>query len=206
MKPYFLTFTGVDADTDFSRLIALSQRYPLEWGVLFSVNRQGREPRYPSLEAIEEIRKLPVSKAAHLCGEYAEAVMVEAPVAIDFTGFNRIQINSRRPDAKAIASFAQFRNLGAVMQTREIEFPADEGVSLLFDRSGGNGRTPDAWPKHPGDRMVGYAGGISPDTIEDVLSAIDASGPHWLDMESGIRTDDRLDLDKCEAVARAVYD
>jgi hypothetical protein len=30
--------------------------------------------------------------------------------------------------------------------------------------------------------------------------------PYWIDMESGVRTDDRFDLDKCELVLMQVFD
>ncbi|GAA4256618.1 hypothetical protein HLK65_28415 [Azospirillum formosense] len=39
----------------------------------------------------------------------------------------------------------------------------------------------------------------------EVLTQIAATEPYWIDMESGVRTDDWLDLDKVEAVCRAVY-
>lgn len=205
MKPHFLTFTGVDADTDFDRVLDLSRRFPLEWGVLFSPDRQGEEPRYPAMDVIERFREVPVVKSAHLCGGYSKMVMANALLPLDLSGFTRVQVNSRKPDPALIARFAAGRMLTGIMQTRDLEFPEDEGTAILFDRSGGFGRPPEAWPRHPGDRLVGYAGGISPDNIDDVLTAVDSSGPHWLDMESGIRTDDRLDLDKCEAVAKVVY-
>lgn len=205
MKPAFLTFTGVDADTDLDRMLDLSRRFPLEWGVLFSPDRQGEEPRYPAMDVIDRFRKVPVVKSAHLCGGYSKMVMANAVLPLDLSRFTRVQVNSRKPDPSRIARFAAGHMLTGIMQTRELEFPEDEGVAILFDRSGGLGRPPEAWPKHPGDRLVGYAGGISPENIDEVQATIDSSGPHWLDMESGIRTDDRLDLDKCEAVASAVY-
>ena len=206
MKPAFLTFTGIDAGTDLARVESLSNTYPIEWGVLFSPDRQGQEPRSPAMSVIDNFRDLDVRKSAHLCGDYSKMVMKGHPLPVDFTGFERVQINSRKPDAKAIAGFAANNLLLGIMQTRDLEFPEDEGIAILFDRSGGFGRPPEAWPKHPGGRLVGYAGGISPENIQQVLESVDSSGPYWLDMESGIRTDDMLDLDKCEAVAKAVYD
>lgn len=205
MKPHFLTFTGIDADTDLDRVHDLSRRYPLEWGVLFSPDRQGKESRYPTMDVIDQFREVPVVKSAHLCGGYSKMIMANAPIPLDLLRFTRVQVNSRKPDPARIARFAAGRLLTGIMQTRELEFPEDEGVAILFDRSGGFGRPPEAWPKHPGNRLVGYAGGISPDNINKVLADVDSSGPYWLDMESGIRTNDKLDLDKCEAVARAVY-
>ena len=205
MKPQFLTFTGIDADTDFTRVHDLSQVYPIEWGVLFSPERQGEEPRYPAQDVIDRFREVPVGKSAHLCGGHSKAIMAGNPLPFPLIGFDRVQVNSRKPDPEAIVRFAIAHSVTPIMQVRELEFPEDEGVAMLFDRSGGFGRPPEAWPKHPGSSLVGYAGGISPDNILDVLTAVDSSGPYWLDMESGIRTDDRLDLDKCEAVAKAVY-
>lgn len=205
MKPNFITFTGVDSETDLERVLDLSQRFPLEWGMLFSPDRQDKEPRYPDYETIEKMRALPVAKSAHLCGGYSKMVMAGDHLPLDLTNFARVQVNSRKPDPAAIVKFAAPRFITPIMQTRELDFPEDKGVAILFDRSGGHGTTPDAWPKHPSKRLVGYAGGINPDNIEDVLATVDSSGPYWLDMETGIRTNDYLDLDKCEAVARAVY-
>lgn len=93
------------------------------------------------------------------------------------------------------------------MQVRGDEFPAcNNCVQMLFDRSGGTGKVPDTWPRHPGGGVqVGYAGGINPDNVLDVIDAIGPDGPYWIDMESGVRTDDWFDLDKCEAVLQAVY-
>ena len=205
MKPAFLTFTGIDAGTDLARVESLTNTYPIEWGVLFSPDRQGQEPRYPAMSVIDNFRDLDVRKSAHLCGDYSKMVMKGHPLPVDLTGFERVQVNSRKPDAKTIASFAANSLLLGIMQTRELEFPEDEGIAILFDRSGGFGRLPEEWPRHPSNRLVGYAGGISPENIHEVLEAVDSSGPYWLDMESGIRTNDMLDLDKCEAVAKAVY-
>ena len=43
-----VTMTGADEDTDISRMIYLSRRYPfVEWGVLISATRSGQQNRYP---------------------------------------------------------------------------------------------------------------------------------------------------------------
>jgi hypothetical protein len=31
------------------------------------------------------------------------------------------------------------------------------------------------------------------------------TGRYWIDMESGVRTDDRFDIEKCRAVCEAVF-
>lgn len=161
MKPAFLTFTGIDAGTDLARVESLSNTYPIEWGVLFSPDRQGQEPRYPAMSVIDKFRNVDVRKSAHLCGNYSKMVMKGHSLPVDLSSFERVQVNSRNPDAKMIASFAADSLLSGIMQTRELEFPEDEGIAVLFDRSGGFGRPPEEWPRHPGDRLVGYAGGIS---------------------------------------------
>ncbi|MBR0879526.1 hypothetical protein [Bradyrhizobium liaoningense] len=57
-----------------------------------------------------------------------------------------------------------------------------------------------------GDRLVGYAGGISPENIHGVMSVLEqTTGRYWIDMESGVRTDDRFDIEKCRAVCEAVF-
>ncbi len=217
--PAFLTFTGVDEWTDLGRLRALSDRYPLEWGILFSPRLQGDHPRYPSLHAVGRIthaldRK--VGLAAHLCGGHASSVLAEARcTAIESWvtgGFGRFQVNTSDPlaDPAMVAEFAGSHGALGIMQCRG-SFPPDDRVAWLFDASGGRGVVPAAWPEPPRDgRLAGYAGGIGPGSVSEALRCIGSrhglGQACWMDMETGIRTDDRLDLAMCEAVCRAVYD
>lgn len=78
------------------------------------------------------------------------------------------------------------------------------GAEILFDPSGGRGKEPFRWPTDvPGVRM-GYAGGINPDNVVDVLRDIGPVQPTWIDMESGVRTNDAFDLRKVRHVLEAV--
>jgi hypothetical protein len=54
----------------------------------------------------------------------------------------------------------------------------------------------------------GFSGGIRSENARSVVDAIAApeGAQYWIDMESGVRTDGRFDLGKCEAVCRAVFD
>lgn len=211
-KPDFITFTGLDARTDLQRAADLAQRYPVEWAVLFSPKRQGLEPRYPDGETQARIlwnRVMASSRgvAAHLCGEHSRRVMLrqKLDVPVDLGHFRRVQVNHQHPDATDITCLQRGWGCTCIAQTRGA-FPDDDRISWLFDRSGGTGTPPEFWPRHPGGgRLVGFAGGIGPDNVLEVLARIDSDGPYWIDMETGIRTDDWLDLDKCEAVCRAVY-
>jgi len=218
-QPAFVTFTGLDAAVDLDRVAALSARYPIEWGVLFSPKLQG-EGRYPPLEAVERIRaRNGLRLAAHVCGRHARTV-VETGACPDLLphlegGFGRIQINTaaRDPDLGAIAAFARSvaPEARAILQCRDPDaFPSDGTVDWLYDRSAGNGLLPESWPVPSGPRLVGYAGGLGPETVAAALTAIRArhpdGTPYWIDMESRIRdASDRLDLDRCEAVLRIVF-
>ena len=91
-----------------------------------------------------------------------------------------------------------------------------ERVSVLLDASRGLGLVPENWEAPatvdgiPLD--TGYAGGISPENIEAVLDATEAAvrehglpgARYWLDMESGVRTENQFDLAKVERVLEAV--
>jgi hypothetical protein len=92
----------------------------------------------------------------------------------------------------------------------------DGDFSVLLDGSKGKGVAPAAWVA-PFERYgqavhTGYAGGISPETIEAVLDATESAvrehgqpgARYWLDMETGVRTDNQFDLDKVEHVLSAV--
>lgn len=75
----------------------------------------------------------------------------------------------------------------------------------LFDASGGRGQSPKEWPKAFPSVYCGYAGGLGPDILTTQLSLISqAAGDArvWIDMESGVRSDDdaRFDLEKVRAV------
>lgn len=212
MKPEFITFTGADDWTSIEGMQALSAKYPIEWGILFSPKRQGSDPRYPGGEAQSRLLWSGLTLSAHLCGEYSRRIMAGESVVdispVDLGCFARIQVNHVDP---VPARIIEFRNgwgpMRAIAQTRADTFPRDTSVDWLFDRSGGRGEAPTAWPVHPGgDRLVGYAGGISPENIRGVMSELEQlSGRYWIDMESGVRTDDRFDLGKCRVVCETVF-
>ena len=54
------------------------------------------------------------------------------------------------------------------------------------------------------DVRMGYAGGIGPDNVVDVLRDIGPVRPTWIDMESGVRTGDKFDLAKVRRVLEQV--
>jgi len=77
-------------------------------------------------------------------------------------------------------------------------------VTLILDESMGTGKLRSSWPPPPREYNVGYAGGIGPTNIKDVinkLTEISGGFPIWIDMESSLRSikneKDVFDLEKC---------
>ncbi len=209
MRPKFITFTGLDDATDQKRVVALSRRYPIEWGIL--LGRESGIPRFPSAGTIDALRCLPIRRALHLCGPRAkEAREGLASVKLACEGFSRIQVNGPDCDLDEMEAVAKALDRVVIVQWRGEEFPAHRmSLRYLFDRSAGQGKPPTLWPRLPrnivGTPLCGYAGGIGPGNVRLVVDLIDADGPYWLDVESGVRTGDVFDLDKCEAVCRALW-
>lgn len=242
--PRWVTFTGIDERTDVRRVEKLSERYPVEWGVLYSRRNNGKSQRYPSLEFIEkfsnDITSPRVGLAAHICGAYAHEIVDCGLIDMRLLqhlghGFElaRIQINLHDGEttsttdnidvlASRAADVAFLAGVDVILQMHQ-EFPPDNVVTtagetrlyelaqFLFDASGGAGVVPNEWAKGPPwrDHLVGYAGGLGPHNIATELPRIKAARGEgmqfWIDMETAVRTDEWLDLDKCEAVLKAVY-
>lgn len=211
--PLFITFTGADDHTDVYGMKAIHERYPVEWGILFSRDRQGNENRYPSYNKAVAMMTSGLRMAAHLCGQYAQDIMryaIDSEWSFPVNGAKRVQINSREPSVAAAQRFGQMFGRRCILQCRDPhEFPPEHDVDWLFDASGGRGVRPATWPNHPG-RLVGYAGGITPEnvleTIERINGLMGDTGPYWLDMESGVRDEnDRFDLKKVRAVCELVH-
>lgn len=231
-KPKHVTFTGIDERTDVRRMCELSKHFDhrVEWGILISKKNTGHGNRYPPMATAAMFKHLRARFAVHICGRFAEAIAVEGQIDVSLLAelrrlpFDRLQVNVR--DGETLVDKPQFQiidNLstlasalapnGVIMQWSGASLPrtAPGYISLLFDCSGGAGLRPGAWPAAPRNARplaIGYAGGIGPDTIRDDLEAIAAAAgsvAYWIDMENNVRTDDWLDLDKCERVLEAVY-
>lgn len=205
--PQFITFTGADAHTDIDRMASLSCRYPIEWGILFSPKRQG-SGRYPPMSFIERVvERDGLHLSAHLCGAHSVSVLERWITPISLRGFGRAQINTAAPwvDLEAAERWARREHVRAILQCRS-DFPRSTKVAWLFDQSGGRGLAPTrAWPEQHPASQCGYAGGIGPGNVVEVLSQIDATD-FWIDMESGVRNEaDRFDLDLCERVCELVF-
>ena len=93
-------------------------------------------------------------------------------------------------------------------------------IDLLHDGSGGFGREIEVVSRPYKGILTGYAGGLKPGNIGRVLSLIEDTLPkgeaqigaaieddsYYLDMESGVRTDNVFDISKCQQVINEVHD
>ena len=214
--PESITFTGFDEHTNLVRMAEISRMYPVEWGVLIG-GRLGKA-RYPHMDRIAELTAFnktlaqPMNLALHVCGEHAKRAMTEGvlPAEIDISQFRRVQINAINYDIPALGRLAQKYDVDVIMQVRGPSFPSDLPfrVVALHDESGGRGTVPQSRPSLVNGQYVGYAGGIGSINVRDVIEAIASLVEHasyWIDMESGVRSSDRFDLEECLAVCRRVY-
>lgn len=224
------TFTGLDNKTDLGRVIEMSERYHfLEFGVLLSRTPEDKDARYPIASEIATIVHALAGRtriALHVCGravsEYMRPVEAGTPfLGQDITdlvdaGVGRVQFNFNFSRAglavEEIDAAIGRTKANVITQHFPSNVPVSEGVTspnhnVLYDASGGRGVEATGLNMPFASKYTGYAGGIGPENALEKAIEIDTlSGDTrvWIDMENRIRTEGYLDLDKCEAVARAV--
>jgi hypothetical protein len=192
-----------------------------------------RYPSFDWIRKLEDLaestRWLPLSM--HLCGAEARLATACEGELRPGTAWQRVQINGYEPgtakadwrrsrfDASGFRWILQARSRETLSSVWEDALMADADV--LYDPSGGEGKDPGSWPAMPGalrpelgDSAMGhgvrsgFAGGIHPGNIEAVLSEVleknTALQRVWIDMESGVRTDDKLDMGKVKDVLAVV--
>lgn len=182
--------------------------------------------------------------AAHLCGTRVNEVLQGDDQFVKTCaewGFHRVQVNATAVNgadtsrlAESVPTFLTViqchPELEFIIQQNQETQPLWQGlldassddslpnnVSMLVDESKGTGQySGSSWPSPPKNYDVGYAGGIGPHNIRQVLHevAVAAQGRDvWIDMESSLRntvvqpdgaTQDIFDLGKCYQVIHAV--
>ena len=148
--------------------------------------------------------------AAHdaACGNWRQ---IDKLVWMNLDIFDRVQLNiANRQDNPSCCHIPLVNGKEVIIQQRGIDNldmyfatlnkwrQPSYKWSMLLDSSGGRGiDTP--LKVYESRRKVGYAGGINPDNVGDKLSFLlenVKTGEFWIDMESGVRTDDWFDVDK----------
>lgn len=223
-KLYTVSITGADDRVPVSALADLAQEYPfVEWALLYLPGGEGR-PRNPTRawrEAFFDAGMLAQS-AVHLCGEKAMHELLKGQLPADVLRADRLQLNVN--SRGQVFTQAQVLEIfqAALAQGPHVILQYHEGtaeavhkllatltcedrmrVGVLLDGSKGRGIVPERWevPAELGCTYLGFAGGLGPENITQVAKEVAVFGrDHWLDMESGVRTDNQFDLDKCRQV------
>lgn len=210
-----ITLTGADEDVSYDYMQDLYKRFPMiEFGILLSEN-SGLKPRYPSTQWIENLPdNLPLS--LHICGN-----TFPSPKESSSKKFRRIQINTDLSvaDDDNLNDFLdiinKYFNHKLIFQYNEDNksflerlFLKTNNFHILYDSSLGKGKfIGDILPPPFHDVYTGYAGGINPDNILDIVKQIikiDVGVAVYLDIESGIRTNNKWDNDKVERILKYV--
>lgn len=218
MKLQHITFTGIDGKTDLVELWKLQQQYPIaEFGVLVAKNWRENGNRYFNPSYLTSLYSRGLHYSAHLCGSIARAaVRGDFGPFREWAGsyphiFNRCQLNiatsKENPDSFELCEDAYLFD-EIILQQKSVDgcdlyfnSNTNKCVTVLLDASGGEGidtpiRVLKGW-------KVGYAGGINADNVAEKLTFLmenEEVGDFWIDMESGVRTDDWFDIGKVRRV------
>ena len=219
MKLKYVAITGADDDVAVADLNALSEKFSFaEWAILLMPERMGQK-RFPSADWIKNfVRKYEGEyKSMHLCGSAFLGFIKNDPAVLNLMkGFNRIQLNLEFGNVEGqykiddllrqIKAHPEFEFVIQYTDKRQDLLPRLLDIpnhAILFDGSAGSGVLPGSWPAPLSGHFCGYAGGLNPDNIRQNLEKI-AKVAHgretWVDMETGVRTDDRFDLKKVRRV------
>lgn len=217
----YVSLTGADDNTAHKDLAQLTEQYPkVEWALLMFPERDGlaRNPTKAWRDTFHAM-KFPQT-ALHLCGSAIERFAEENPALLnEIESFKRVQINLKPNRAtielveKLTRVVEKFPQLQFITQYNDVNgeyFKYWNPISnhaYLFDGSLGKGVKPEQWQAPVLNKFCGYAGGLSPDNIEAELvkiSQVTQGHTIWIDMESGIRSEDQFDLHKANKILEAV--
>lgn len=216
-----LTITGADDSVDPIQLINLSKLYPfVEWGILYSVNKEGTN-RYPSQKWINILNNYEVNLSAHFCGWHSKSVLEGGKYYLinNLTpNYKRVQLNysffNFLYDLESLYKYSEsITNRKIILQHNNKnseplrKHKPTENINILYDSSGGRGKVISGINQPFINNYTGYSGGLSPENIEhfcDLITKYPNESNVWLDLESGVRTDNVFDIKKVEEVLSIV--
>ena len=219
MQLKYTSITGADDAVDPQELLKLSQEFTFaEWAILLLPARTGTA-RFPSTAWIRSFSKLAhgLHTAMHLCdGALLGFIRGDTEILGLMSGFKRIQLNLKFGDVegkydpadlvKRVRDNPQFQFIIQYGKDKQSLLPLLADVpnhAVLYDDSAGRGISPDSWEPPLSGHFCGYAGGLSPANVAQQIEIIAKVAPGyttWIDMETGVRTDDKFDLAKVRRV------
>ena len=207
----------------------------VEWAILYFPEREGTPRNPSAAWRKQLIDQQPPRIAVHLFGEQVFRELLDRSRRVarlrDLARYDRIQlnVNARARLFSDMEVFTLYRMLlaggftviaqyheatQAIINELLLTVDSDERSRLhvLFDCSKGRGVLPDAWPSplliDSEPLYCGYAGGLGPSVLERQLPSIATAARranYWIDMETGIRTDNQFDLDKVARVLQLAH-
>ncbi len=226
MKINKLAIAGADDKVDQSQLVGLSAEFPfIEWSILLSKNKEGSQ-RYPCPEWVAEFAKNDLPLSAHFCGWWARQVLEEKNFELIKElpeSFKRVQLNYNFKNSAGyslhslVEFMATYPSRSVILQLNQSNTPVlrqlvqDEkltpNIHFLYDASGGYGKVIERIEGTIDNQYTGYAGGLNPENIEQICQMITDDAEQvetYVDLESGVRTDNEFDLIKVRDIAQKV--
>lgn len=225
-----VSFVGVDTQTDFAELEKISNAFAglgfVEWSVLYSDSKStGNYTRYPSYDFCKDFldrsaKTTYVHSSLHLCGSVIERYLNKEQDVMELCqNAQRIQLNLNIKDypdhlklTERLQSVLKQYSHSIILQQNKTKekfmqvflenntFP----INILHDGSGGFGREITQTVPPDEKYFTGYAGGIKPENVVKIVNLIENNNPnnkkYYIDMESGVRTDNIFSLEKCGQV------
>lgn len=226
MNLKLISFVGIDTKTDLKSIEEINSHdfnFELEFGVLHSEKQISN--RYPGYDFCNKFltQCKEYNTSLHLCGQEA----IEKYLSKDHdmmklcSNAGRIQLNMniRKVDnyeglSTKLIDMMNNENHSIILQVNESKkvftevmlekMPShlNNKLSLLYDASGGFGKALSVIEPVFENNFTGYAGGINPDNVKDIVELIDnnSNKKYYIDMESGIRDDDWFSIEKCKRI------
>lgn len=225
-----VTISGADNMVSQNEMFYTQQVFPfVEWGILVSTKRMGT-PRYPTLKWMRnlpkelnisyhlcgDIVKNLISNPSPMCEwlDLSESNNLK---------YGRLQLNfSFKEDKDYMGTLVDLGMLAAVFSKYNVALvlaynkgskknldafmkaipSAPDNIHYLYDSSGGRGTEIKSF-NPPLKNYTGYAGGINPDNVLSIcnsLTEMEQQDEIWIDMETGVRTGDKFDIQKANDV------
>lgn len=229
-----ITGADDNTDVERLRSLTQRYSSVVQWGLLYFPEKEGTARNPTAAKRTEIINAVGEGwVAAHLCGEqvFRDILAEKEDVIHDLRRYSELQINinARKPiftDEEILKVYrvlidaeyriiVQYHDQSANLIDNWLSSLSayDFGqVTVLFDGSKGKGVTPTSWPISKLYVDNRWAGGLDEHNIVDARTSIIESHLKknirlydiHLDLESGARTNNEFDLDKCDRILETI--